>query len=340
MSKEKFDPYDPKYGKVEDLPEEQRRHFANVDGGFVKNEVLRYHDRVEKEQQENEGVVDKLRNVLENLLEGDGKTRKEKVLAMIMQQATLHNILGIHIDNPPGIEKPKNEERESVILRLIDQYCENLEIKIRAKYLGPMQEALQHAGHHGELFVEECRGASPKCKRLYGSIDGNSVDVHLYEGNAAAELFKAYGRIAVDPIRYHSELTDIAGIKALILDILKGKLLVDSVVAEKFTERPSLEEYLAQPRHGGRDGWGTGLTRKLTGVSVDAIAEHFKLSDKDTEELWPMLTEMWRKRSQGLQERQQQERQRKEDERESRKRADLERIKHLLPITADESTQR
>ena len=39
-SPEQFNPYDPKYKKVEDLPEEQRESFVDVGGGFVRKEAV------------------------------------------------------------------------------------------------------------------------------------------------------------------------------------------------------------------------------------------------------------------------------------------------------------
>lgn len=39
MSKEIFNPNDSHYKKVEDLPEEEKKNFANVDGGFVRKEA-------------------------------------------------------------------------------------------------------------------------------------------------------------------------------------------------------------------------------------------------------------------------------------------------------------
>jgi hypothetical protein len=39
-SQEKFNPSDPKYKKVEDLPIEHRRKFKNVDDGFIRYETV------------------------------------------------------------------------------------------------------------------------------------------------------------------------------------------------------------------------------------------------------------------------------------------------------------
>ena len=60
MNPEKFDPHNPEYKKVEDLPQEHQAEFLNVEGGFVRNttvedkeeahiEALSFSDEVAKE---------------------------------------------------------------------------------------------------------------------------------------------------------------------------------------------------------------------------------------------------------------------------------------------------
>lgn len=312
---EKFDPSDPKYKKVEDLPEDKRKDFSDVEGGFVKKEVIDYHRKIEEKQKGNESIGDKLRNALEKVLEGEENTRKGKVLEMIMQQAVLHN-------NPQEIEKMDDEEKETVILGLIDEYCENLDVKVRAKYLGPMQEGLQKAGRSGELFIEECQN---DCTRLYGSIDGNSINVHSRDDDTgtAKELFKAYGNIAVDARGYRLELHTIEQTKELLLDILKGEHRSLSSAAPESIERERANLHDIDYR----------ATYTSLAGNVEHIAEHFKLTDKETEELWPILVTVWNKKNQGWKEKKKAEE--REEEREeiidrrleyNRKRRELERL--------------
>lgn len=43
MSKEQFNPGDPKYKKVEDLPEDEKENFTDVEGGFTRKEAVNIH---------------------------------------------------------------------------------------------------------------------------------------------------------------------------------------------------------------------------------------------------------------------------------------------------------
>lgn len=47
---EKFDPSDPKYKKVEDLPEAEQKRFKNVEDGFVKKTVATSEGIIEKKK--------------------------------------------------------------------------------------------------------------------------------------------------------------------------------------------------------------------------------------------------------------------------------------------------
>lgn len=54
MNQEKFDPHNPEYKKVEDLPQEQQAEFADVEGGFVRKEAIEeYRSAEAKTKQEN-----------------------------------------------------------------------------------------------------------------------------------------------------------------------------------------------------------------------------------------------------------------------------------------------
>jgi hypothetical protein len=48
MSEKIFNPFDPKYKKVEDLPEEEQAGFSNVEGGFVRKEAKEEFNDAEK----------------------------------------------------------------------------------------------------------------------------------------------------------------------------------------------------------------------------------------------------------------------------------------------------
>src|SRR3990167_7054106 len=41
MNQEKFDPSNPEYKKVEDLPQEHQVEFVNIEGGFVRKEAMK-----------------------------------------------------------------------------------------------------------------------------------------------------------------------------------------------------------------------------------------------------------------------------------------------------------
>lgn len=208
---EKFDPSNPEYKKVEDLPLEVQDNFMDVKGGFVRKSVVEYEQENMKDVLNSENVLDKVRAQIEGVLVGDAKTRRKRVLGIIMADATSFN-------NSEGIEKVSYENKNAeyvdkvyFIKKAIETYFQNLEMQEIAKLLNPMQEAMRKIGHEGQLFKESCRRDG--CSRLFGDLDGKNIDVHTNTyGNIGSdrvsseeseELINKYWGIAVNREEYN-----------------------------------------------------------------------------------------------------------------------------------------
>lgn len=71
MNPEKFNPSNPEYKEVNDLPKNQQENFTDVSGGFVRKEVLENQTRHEEDAKE----INKLRSGIDKLF------GRKKVLA-------------------------------------------------------------------------------------------------------------------------------------------------------------------------------------------------------------------------------------------------------------------
>ncbi|MBI5817181.1 MAG: DUF4116 domain-containing protein [Candidatus Yonathbacteria bacterium] len=100
MTPEKFDPHDPQYKKVEDLPQEQQKNFVDIDGGFVGKEA--------KETLTDAKALAEITSVLKNT----GLTGKDILHKRVLKEA---------------YEKMNYEEEKKLILEVVMKYGGALE---------------------------------------------------------------------------------------------------------------------------------------------------------------------------------------------------------------------
>jgi len=100
--REKFDPSNEEYKSIEDLPKEHQDEFANVEGGFVRKEVVEHEERLEKTAQRfgiSEGEITRLEAEEEDRLRS---RTKESIDKFNINEAGLATH-GTFVENLPDI---------------------------------------------------------------------------------------------------------------------------------------------------------------------------------------------------------------------------------------------
>lgn len=151
---EKFDPYNPKYKKVEDLPKEEQGGFADVEGGFIRNNVAFW-----KQFQMEQAIADELPKLLRDQFtqwqneKRPGKkveTNPEKIDFQIERkrwqlhkEANASEVVGkydIRILQPGILDEGIRQE----LMRRAEEYAINLD-QNDAEYIDQMRDELKEA---------------------------------------------------------------------------------------------------------------------------------------------------------------------------------------------------
>lgn len=112
MSKEMFNPYDPKYKKVEDLPEKKQSDFRNYKDGFVGKDAFEEEYRIER-------VADSADHIkksgidINKIIKGKPKSQYSKEL----NQALIHNYTAMDILR----ERAEKEENSTTSMDAIHE---------------------------------------------------------------------------------------------------------------------------------------------------------------------------------------------------------------------------
>lgn len=186
MSKEQFNPSNPKFKKVEDLPEEERKNFADVKGGgFVRKEAKDLYDNAVRR------VVGDIMpmafqemimwleqkwggNKMENKLKARHNEKIDLNIGRIID-VIIHEASNDHLDALMQVAKSP-EEKKVLLKRFIDDFFTKASNEAVDQLLQPGKAILEAAGHSGQLYWRDCR--TDGCMLIYGKFDGQGVDIH------------------------------------------------------------------------------------------------------------------------------------------------------------------
>lgn len=168
-----FDPHDPKYKRVEDLPEAVRDRYVDLpDGGFVRKSSFELAKDVEK-----------------NL-------KRDNRLAWVV-----HSIAPKKWTVAEDAAYRELAERESPIDALEKNAKELAEQRLRIKLWDEMKEKLEAIGKKGFVFYTfySPYDGSYGCHQLEGEIDGNNFSFELY-WSGGKPLSWGEGKINENPL--------------------------------------------------------------------------------------------------------------------------------------------
>lgn len=220
---EKFNPKDPKYKKVEDLPKEHQGEFVNIPkAGFTRKETITVMENADAQARE----INKKRR--------EGKSPLARILDKLLKDEG--EVLPLHVLHEEALSENKKKEREEMLnntfkeietgvaRRKFDQldsedekieYASHVlssfntyisrQVKNRIETL--MREKLKELGHEGMLFIKTC-DLGNGCLNLTGVLDGKNIDAHnkidgkidskTISPEEGRRLIGAYGDIAVN----------------------------------------------------------------------------------------------------------------------------------------------
>jgi hypothetical protein len=220
---ENFNPSNPEYKKVEDLPKEEQARFVNVQDGFVRKTAYESFEEIKKDEKESR----KSSSFFVNLVQELTATKDKEEIAKKALDFLLGEILsekgysyysyGLtrkarHIEEGILDEDFKIKQIKGSVLTSLEVFRVTALEEIKKE----SQEALQILGHTGCLYYERC---TRNCERIQGDIDGKGIDVHTdggggsikidgnwvrIEGQESIELFTKYRNCAIDLDRIHN----------------------------------------------------------------------------------------------------------------------------------------
>lgn len=220
MNQEKFNPHNPEYKKVEDLPQEHQAEFSDVEGGFVRRSAAENFEKAETRADEINaerrakmsgwgGVLDRIFHEGETtlgVLHDDAQEEDKKIEGIKTQQRVIEELeTGVAMEK---FSVGSRDERIAYANELISYAGGYLFGKSKNAIETQIREGMRELGHEGFLTIENCCSWSDGCINLRGKIDGKSIDVHskmwgTVDGRAASPeegrmLIDVYFKVAVD----------------------------------------------------------------------------------------------------------------------------------------------
>lgn len=171
MEQPKFDPSDPKYKKVDDLPVAIRDRFVDLkEGGFVKSTVVDSDKKAKKDAEE----LEKWKIENSTFL----KKRMSLILNRIMDSSKKNTMNMLY-------EQAKDARPIDV---LISNAQRSIEEQLYVEMFQEMEKGLEENGRKGFLFCEE--NIKLDCKDMYGEIDNLKIDANFDFKNGEDNVVK------------------------------------------------------------------------------------------------------------------------------------------------------
>ncbi len=192
---EKFNPSNPEYKKVEDLPKEEQKNFVDVGDGFVGREAF---DRYELSKESTEKSFDKFEKF---------KYQINRVLGMgesYLDEKTIDSIA----ENAHLSAKPLDYEglsKEQIIYSFLEAsiaYCERIYNEFYAELITESSRSLEKIGYKGYLIRENWHDFD----ELYGMLNGQKI--RIQEGISVQIGNERFGRQKAEEL--FNELSDHA----------------------------------------------------------------------------------------------------------------------------------